>query len=313
MNANKLKVAASISGLCLVGCLTANAGDLTVDNLTVNTNATIKGRINGHLTIQSNLNVNGGSVAIGNSLDFNGGLSGGGMSISKQSGNYYFFDYGDSHVAIGDGTYDGSGFSALDYGNGGTLQVGNSLDYGQYNGGTIRVDGIGVGLWDASGASMIMRDGTSSFLGPVFLGNHTDGYAGEQFWVGNGSGAASGRIASGDDNVDFALEASRYGTNGAARLMFAQNADWSGALGFDPNHVFRINIGNPALGANSYVALSIDTSRRVGIGTNAPTERLHVSGNLKVSNGQFIGNGSGLLIAPQGDLSMGTFTAGTQP
>jgi hypothetical protein len=50
-----------------------------------------------------------------------------------------------------------------------------------------------------------------------------------------------------------------------------------------------------------------------GIGINSPSERLHVSGNIKVSNGQFIGNGSGLLISPQGDLSMGAFTSGQQP
>ena len=48
---------------------------------------------------------------------------------------------------------------------------------------------------------------------------------------------------------------------------------------------------------------------RVGIGTNSPAQALHVAGCIK-AEGQFIGNGSGLYVLQQGDLSMGTFTNG---
>jgi hypothetical protein len=45
----------------------------------------------------------------------------------------------------------------------------------------------------------------------------------------------------------------------------------------------------------------------VGIGTAAPAEKLHVTGNIK-TDGRFIGSAEGLHVPQMGDLSMGTFT-----
>jgi len=50
----------------------------------------------------------------------------------------------------------------------------------------------------------------------------------------------------------------------------------------------------------------------VGVPGSAITGAVHVPGNIQ-TDGQFVGNGSALLISQQGDLSMGPFTAGPHP
>jgi len=217
MNTNKLKIAASIAGLCVLGCLKAKAGDLTVDNLTVNTNATIKGMVLGNLTIQSNLFVNGPV----------------GVEVASQ------------------------------------LHVGNQP-------------------WWA-------------YLYPFLC---------------SGSGVeVEARVNNDTGDAILDITASQDGEGDASPLVrFGGNALWVGTVGFDGQDGYKFKIDTyPAAHVGEETALTIDTSKNVGIGTTEPEEKLHVDGNVKVTNGQFIGNGSGLLISPQGDLSMGTFTAGTPP
>ncbi len=83
-----------------------------------------------------------------------------------------------TQFTIGNGSAGGSlspganpAMTVYDYFSGGTFQVGGSLSYGQYNGGTIREDSAGVGIWDASGASLKMTGGISYFHAPIFLDN----------------------------------------------------------------------------------------------------------------------------------------------
>jgi hypothetical protein len=78
-----------------------------------------------------------------------------------------------------------------------------------------------------------------------------------------------------------------------------------------PGSKLSVN-GNVAIG--SYAASApapiggLIVSGNVGFGTATPSQALEVNGNVKAT--QFIGDGSGLYVLPQGDLSMGPFTSG---
>ncbi len=102
--------------------------------------------------------------------------------------------------------------------------------------------------------------------------------------------------------------------------------DWTFEGGISANYLNASQINASGgdqlqfqIGSTLKVAMLIDPSGDVGIGTDSPTEKLEVAGTVKVAH-EFIVNGTGnsvvkgpLLLVPQGDLDMGAFTAGTDP
>jgi hypothetical protein len=118
------------------------------------------------------LDVNG-DINLTSTHYFNGGNANGGELQIAKGGNYYTFSMGQdgiwgvgnsTQMALGNGLNgDGSnpGMSFYDYSNGGTLQVGGSLGFGQYNGGTFRANVVGVGLWGGNANSIVMAAGTT--------------------------------------------------------------------------------------------------------------------------------------------------------
>lgn len=96
----------------------------------------------------------------------------------------------------------------------------------------------------------------------------------------------------------------------------------------------KIDFATSSVTTKEVVRMTIRSSGNVGIGTTAPTSKLHVSGNVNLNNALHVSsdgkigigtatpasnlhvNGQGLFtggitfVAPLGDLSMGTFTNG---
>ena len=74
------------------------------------------------------------------------------------------------------------------------------------------------------------------------------------------------------------------------------------------------NGGAPLVfGTLSSERMRIDFTGNVGIGTTAPVAKLEVAGTLRVSGKAPATFTGAVLLAPQGDISMGDFTTGTQP
>jgi hypothetical protein len=219
------------------------AGDLTVDNLSVSTNATV---LNGKLGVGTS------SPAAKASIIESGSDKG---MIVKASGNTIMELQSD---AVG--------------GNG----VAFSMNH------------IGRGY-----VSGMLNVGTPNFGTSLSVKSENNGLVAD---------FASAYNSDDRSMIRFSSLSSQYMYLGAAsRTNYSQFAVYnSGAHSSVPMLVVNDNIN----GGNGYV----------GVNTNTPAERLHVvGGNIRLDGGQFIGNGSGLLVSPQGDLSMGTFTSGPQP
>ncbi len=108
----------------------------------------------------------GSSVDVGTNLTFNGGNANGELQIGPSGSQCYGMFYGQSgswgtnnssQFVLCDGAGANGSAPALnvyDYSNGGSFQVGGALSYGGYNGGTVRSDVTGVGLWDANSLAL---------------------------------------------------------------------------------------------------------------------------------------------------------------
>lgn len=72
-------------------------------------------------------------------------------------------------------------------------------------------------------------------------------------------------------------------------------------------------LGNGTSSGATSNALVVLKNGNTGIGTNAPSSKLEVNGEVKVTTGDLKVATGKVLIQPGGDLSMGSFTAGPQP
>lgn len=94
----------------------------------------------------------------------NGGIASNGLQLYK-IGNYYSFRagatgyWGDGSTQVTLGTLGEPGFTAFDYVNGGTFQIGYSFTAGQYNGSTIRMGPDGIGIWGNDGGDITITNG----------------------------------------------------------------------------------------------------------------------------------------------------------
>jgi hypothetical protein len=109
----------------------------------------------------------------------------------------------------------------------------------------------------------------------------------------------------------FGLDADSTAWMGLGADMGRRNYEHSVYFPKGPEHIVgRLTIGDYD-GSIYNVRVTVLRDGNVGIGTNDPSEKLDVAGNATISGDATV-KGT-LRVRPAGDLSMGTFTAGTQP
>lgn len=121
-----------------------------------------------------------------------------------------------------------------------------------------------------------------------------------------GSSDAWGRLRIYDDGTQFNLA----NTTGDRYISLTASGH-AVRMGSNTDFVFANNSSILACNGNSYFMAG-----NIGMGTTNPSERLHVTGNIK-ADGQFIGNGSGLTNLPAsaltGDIDATKVTTGQLP
>lgn len=303
-----LKLTASITCLFTASLLACSGGDLTVDNLEVTTNALVQGSLGvGTTNAQAKLHVIGGGGdilkvvgAAGYNISGSFQNTGGGNPqlrfLNAAGAERFAFTLLNTNESGGRGLgafWDGTE-NLMSVGLGG-VTIGHSYyQLPRPSGGLIVEGNVGIGV--TAPTNKLQVAGNVSFSGTLKSGPITS------------TGSISGTALNGT---------SAYINNGSG---FASFAFYGGSGGVFQNGAYSFTIDQQAAApiffrtdSGTYRMTIAHGSGNVGIGTTSPSERLHVSGNVKVTSGQFIGNGSGLLISAQGDLSMGTFTAGTPP
>lgn len=224
----------------------ARAGDLTVDNLTVNTNLTVRGVMSGNGSGVTNLAAT--SIATGR------------LSAAVLPTN---------------GVWNVAG---LTFSNLAQLTIGTNLSVG----GQLAADSLAVS---------------------------TDLTVGGNVGIGTTTPAQKLSIADGNIWLEAGSTKNLIYTDGWNAGMSVWNYWHHYSVGtyFDTLQLYDEDAAASRLCVTSWGG--------IGINTMWPESLFHVAGgDVRVSGGgQFVGNGSGLLIAPQGDLSMGPFTGGAQP
>ncbi|MEO8435368.1 MAG: tail fiber domain-containing protein, partial [Pyrinomonadaceae bacterium] len=128
--------------------------------------------------------------------------------------------------------------------------------------------------------------------------------------VPRGTGSPNNRAQFSIFGTDLIADPANYEFAG----MRARGTDFllaSGKSGTGQNRPFVLASGFLTDNVTNANQLFLATNGNVGVGTNAPTERLHVSGNGLVAgnltvSGALSGNGSGLTNLNAGQISMGT-------
>ncbi len=168
--------------------------------------------------------------------------------------------------------------------------------------------GVDKAFMQVSGNDFRIGTNSSNSAGRVILRNGAvnrlivdeDGLVG----IGTESIAAKLHINSGSSNASLRLQG-----NSNPSLQFYQGTTSIGSIQagtsflsiLAPNKLLRLN-------NNLYVD---DATNRVGVGTSAPDERLHVSGNAKVSTGKVLNNNDENLL-PIGFAAFNGSTNGTK-
>jgi hypothetical protein len=190
--------------------------------------------------------------------------------------------WGDNrYLRLGGGTLSGAlvvngGIS----GNGSGL---TSLQGGSIVAGTVGTTQANLAQWNAWGDGRFLNlTNGGTVQGPLTVNGTI---------TGNGSGLTS-----------LQGSAIASGTVGTTQANLTQWSTWGDA------RYLNLSTGGTVQGILT-TTTNIIVNGRIGVATNAPAERLHVAGNIR-AEGQFIGNGSGLYVMQQGDLSMGSFTNG---
>ena len=367
----------TFAATCLISAsLSVNAGDLTVDNLTLygklefaNGGVPVGGTVttNGNYTIHTFTNsgtflVSGGSVTCdvlvvagggaGCGGQYHGGGGGAGgivyatnytasgnISVVVGAGGIGALEYGslggDSSFASMTANGGGRGASyyySIDYngGSGGggnygqspgvatqTSTYNNAVNYG-HDGGTGYASGPNYGAGGGGGAGSVGTNGTSTSGGNGGIGIASSISGSEVYYGGGGGGAVyqggqegtpgvgglGGGGSAGDNQGDGVDGAANSGGGGGAA-----DSHYSGIGGDGGSGIVIVRYLNTSTNAtasiyginqNSASATNIFLGK-VGIGTNSPSEKLHVVGNSRF-------DGTIVLSSPVGDLPMGVFT-----
>lgn len=235
---------------------------------------------NAQNTFPANGNVGVGTLAPATTLQVIGTSRFGGAA------NYATFDGSGNFSFTGNGNYKVGG-------NRYAFQFSGNPNYGLFfNSTNVRYefrDGAAVPVFYVGA-----NDGNAVFTGGVRLGNSTLTNAGNLRWNG----------------ADF------QGYNGSAWITFATSSNrWgtSGNSGTNPTGNFIGTLDNVAfvIRTNNSERVRVTADGRIGIGTNAPTGRLHINSASGEDALRIQTNGSTrLFVDDAGGVSIGSLTAG---
>ena len=140
--------------------------------------------------------------------------------------------------------------------------------------------------------------GSGNFVGGYFAGSYiTSGFA--NVFVGGSSGYCN---TSGFNNVFLGYQAGYSNTTGDSNVFIGESAGSSQVSG-NKNIVIGCNVGVPSITGSDQLAIGVganhwidgDSSFNVGIGTNAPTAKLDVRGNIAVNETTVTGSATASL------------------
>ena len=194
--------------------------------------------------------------------------------------------------------------------------------------GSANIWAVGAGVWGMSGSTFAI--GNSGYGGPILnvtsggqVGIGTSTPSAQLDLQKNGSNLLSVKNTGGSPaNIDFGT----YNISSSypqARISTLDDGSWGGQLAF-------YTTASGASTNSLTERVRITPNGNVGIGTTSPSATLDVNGGVHIAttakvNGSFIvtgtmvsgtvvASGTNLAMVPQqGDLSMGTFTAGATP